>query len=143
MSSIGIKIPTGSGELRCRVARICGVLAFFNIGAWVWAFIAFHGDPLLLITGLLAYSFGLRHAVDADHIAAIDNVTRKLMQDGKRPVRIGFFLALGEFNEMATPAPQAGYDGACPPRCFIISRPRIAHRRVSHRRPPPSVNGYE
>ncbi len=39
--------------------------------------------------------FGLRHAVDADHIAAIDNVTRKLLQDGKRPVGIGFFFSLG------------------------------------------------
>jgi high-affinity nickel-transport protein len=45
--------------------------------------------PLLLGTAFLAYSFGLRHAVDADHIAAIDNVTRKLMQEGKRPVAVG------------------------------------------------------
>jgi high-affinity nickel-transport protein len=50
---------------------------------------------LLLGTALLAYSFGLRHAVDADHIAAIDNVTRKLMQEGKRPVGIGFMFSLG------------------------------------------------
>ena len=46
-------------------------------------------------TALLAYTFGLRHAVDADHIAAIDNVTRKLMQQGQRPVGVGFFFALG------------------------------------------------
>lgn len=44
---------------------------------------------------MLAYSFGLRHAVDADHIAAIDNVTRKMMQDGKRPVAVGFMFSLG------------------------------------------------
>jgi nickel/cobalt transporter (NiCoT) family protein len=50
---------------------------------------------VLLGTALLAYSFGLRHAVDADHIAAIDNVTRKLMQDGKRPVAVGFMFSLG------------------------------------------------
>ncbi|KTD58589.1 high affinity nickel transport protein [Legionella sainthelensi] len=43
----------------------------------------------------MAYSFGLRHAVDADHIAAIDNVTRKLMQEGKQPVGVGFFFSLG------------------------------------------------
>ena len=43
----------------------------------------------------MAYSFGLRHAVDADHIAAIDNVTRKLMQENKRPVSVGFFFSLG------------------------------------------------
>lgn len=82
-------------SLKRRVIAIYGVLAVFNIGAWVWAFIAFHGHPLLLSTGLLAYGFGLRHAVDADHIAAIDNVTRKLMQDGQRPVTVGFFFALG------------------------------------------------
>jgi nickel/cobalt transporter (NiCoT) family protein len=46
-------------------------------------------------TAFLAYSFGLRHAVDADHIAAIDNVTRKLMQEGKRPVAVGFMFSLG------------------------------------------------
>jgi high-affinity nickel-transport protein len=50
---------------------------------------------VLLGTALLAYSFGLRHAVDADHIAAIDNVTRKLMQSGKRPVAVGFMFSLG------------------------------------------------
>jgi high-affinity nickel-transport protein len=67
----------------------------FNIGAWIWASAAFHRYPVLMGTALLAYSFGLRHAVDADHIAAIDNVTRKLMQDGKRPVAIGFMFSLG------------------------------------------------
>jgi high-affinity nickel-transport protein len=48
-----------------------------------------------LATALIAYAFGLRHAVDADHIAAIDNVTRKLMQEGKRPITVGFFFSLG------------------------------------------------
>ena len=66
-----------------------------NIGTWIWAVLAFHDKPLLLGTAFLAYSFGLRHAVDADHIAAIDNVTRKLMQDGQRPVAVGFFFSLG------------------------------------------------
>lgn len=46
-------------------------------------------------TALLAYTFGLRHAVDADHISAIDNVTRKLMNEGKKPVSVGFFFSLG------------------------------------------------
>jgi len=53
------------------------------------------GHALLLGTAVLAYSLGLRHALDADHIAAIDNVTRKLMQDGQKPVAIGLFFALG------------------------------------------------
>jgi high-affinity nickel-transport protein len=50
---------------------------------------------LFIGTALLAWGYGLRHAVDADHIAAIDNVTRKLMQQGKRPVTVGFFFSMG------------------------------------------------
>ena len=45
--------------------------------------------------GLTAYTLGLRHAFDADHIAAIDNTTRKLMAERKRPLGIGFFFSLG------------------------------------------------
>ena len=85
----------GADNLRGRVVAMYGILFAFNLGAWIWASIAFHHYPVLLGTALLAYSFGLRHAVDADHIAAIDNVTRKLMQDGKRPVAVGFMFSLG------------------------------------------------
>jgi high-affinity nickel-transport protein len=46
-------------------------------------------------TGILAYTLGMRHAFDADHIAAIDNTTRKLVQEGKRPLSVGFFFSLG------------------------------------------------
>jgi high-affinity nickel-transport protein len=56
-----------------------------NLGAWAWALIAFGDRPALLGIAFLAYLFGLRHAFDADHIAAIDNVVRKLMQQGKAP----------------------------------------------------------
>jgi high-affinity nickel-transport protein len=45
--------------------------------------------------GVTAYTLGMRHAFDADHIAAIDNTTRKLMTDGKRPISVGFWFALG------------------------------------------------
>jgi high-affinity nickel-transport protein len=85
----------GADNLRGRVIAIYGILLTFNLGAWLWARVAFHHYPVLMGTALLAYSFGLRHAVDADHIAAIDNVTRKLMQDGKRPVAVGFMFSLG------------------------------------------------
>ncbi len=84
-----------TGTLRTRLIVIYGVLIAANLGVWAWALVLLHDQPLLLGTALLAYSFGLRHAVDADHIAAIDNVTRKLMQGGKRPVSVGFFFALG------------------------------------------------
>src|SRR5471032_2169915 len=82
-------------KVRGKLFGIYGLLIAFNVLAWVWAFVAFRHHPVLLGTALLAYGFGLRHAVDADHIAAIDNVTRKLMQDGKRPIAVGFFFALG------------------------------------------------
>jgi nickel/cobalt transporter (NiCoT) family protein len=85
----------GPGGLGGRIAGIYAVLALFNAGAWLWAVVAFHGYPVLLGTAFLAYSFGLRHAVDADHIAAIDNVTRKLMQENKRPVAVGLMFSLG------------------------------------------------
>jgi nickel/cobalt transporter (NiCoT) family protein len=84
-----------NAELRSKVIGIYVVLVGANVLAWIWALVAFHDYPVLIGTAFLAYTFGLRHAVDADHIAAIDNVTRKLMQDGKRPVSVGFFFALG------------------------------------------------
>ena len=83
------------GGVRGRIAGLYALLLLANLGAWAWAFIAFRHYPLLLGTALLAYGLGLRHAVDADHIAAIDNVTRKLMQERKRPVTVGFFFSLG------------------------------------------------
>jgi len=84
-----------AANVKRKVAGIYGLLLVFNVGAWFWAILAFRHYPLLLGTAFLAYSFGLRHAVDADHIAAIDNVTRKLMQEGKRPVAVGFLFSLG------------------------------------------------
>jgi high-affinity nickel-transport protein len=66
-----------------------------NIAAWACAWAAFHDRPTLLGTALLAWVFGLRHAVDADHLAAIDNVVRKLMQEGKRPLTVGLWFSLG------------------------------------------------
>ena len=80
---------------RPRIIAIYLFLAAANILLWAAAIISFRNFPVLLGTTFLAYSFGLRHAVDADHIAAIDNVTRKLMQEGKRPVATGFFFSLG------------------------------------------------
>ena len=81
--------------LRGKIALIYLLLIVMNLAAWTWALIAFRTYPLPLGAGFLAYAFGLKHAVDADHIAAIDNVTRKLMHQGKRPVAVGFFFSLG------------------------------------------------
>ena len=83
------------GALRRPIIGIYALLLVANVVVWAWAVLVFRAHPVLLGTALLAYGFGLRHAVDADHIAAIDNVTRKLMQEGKRPASVGFFFALG------------------------------------------------
>ena len=91
----------GGVSLRTRIIGLYVVLAAGNLLAWAWAVGAFKGDAVLLGTALLAYTFGLRHAVDADHIAAIDNVTRKLMQTGQRPVGVGFYFSLGHASVVA------------------------------------------
>jgi len=80
---------------RARVAAVFGLLVAVNVAAWIWASCAFRGNTVLLGTAIVAFTLGLRHAADADHIAAIDNVTRKLMQDGHRPLSVGFYFALG------------------------------------------------
>src|SRR5947209_3732800 len=85
-----------SSDIRGKVIGIYVLLIAFNITAWALAIAGFAVQyPALLGTALLAYTFGLRHSVDADHISAIDNVTRKLMQENKRPVAVGFFFSLG------------------------------------------------
>jgi high-affinity nickel-transport protein len=85
----------GADRMAGKTVAVYVGLALGNIAAWAWAWIAFADRPTLLGTALLAYLFGLRHGVDADHIAAIDNVVRKLMQDGKRPIGTGLFFSLG------------------------------------------------
>jgi high-affinity nickel-transport protein len=80
---------------RAKVVVTYIFLVIFNIGTWAWAWFAFSDRPALLGTAVLAYMFGLRHAFDADHIAAIDNVVRKLVQERKTPFSVGFFFSLG------------------------------------------------
>jgi high-affinity nickel-transport protein len=110
----------GADNLCGRTIAIYAILIPANLLAWLWALLAFCDQPVLLGTALLAYTFGLRHAVDADHIAAIDNVTRKLMQSGKRPLSVGFFFALGHstvvvvaslFVALAVSALQSKFEG--------------------------------
>ena len=81
--------------LRRRLILLFAGLIGANVLVWAWALVALHDHAVLLGSAMLAYTFGLRHAVDADHIAAIDNSTRKLMQEGKRPVALGLFFSLG------------------------------------------------
>src|ERR1700688_1977448 len=85
-----------SHDIRRKVIGIYILLIAFNLIAWALAFLGFSARyPALLGVALLAYTVGLRHSIDADHISSIDNVTRKLMQENKRPVAVGFFFSLG------------------------------------------------
>ncbi len=84
-----------SNDFRYKVIGLYVILFAYTSLVWLWAYYALHDNPFLFSTAILAYTFGLRHAVDADHIAAIDNVTRKLMQEGKKPISLGLFFSLG------------------------------------------------
>ena len=72
-------------SIKRKAITTISLLVLANLLIWAVALATFHHFALLLGTAALAYTFGLRHALDADHISAIDNVTRKLMQDGQRP----------------------------------------------------------
>jgi high-affinity nickel-transport protein len=76
------------------VAGLAFVIVALRVAGFVLLF-GFAGGALGVGVGLTAYTLGLRHAFDADHIAAIDNTTRKLMADGQRPLSVGFFFSLG------------------------------------------------
>ena len=78
-----------------RAALLLLTLVMANLIAWGWAWRAFSGSTALMAASLLAWCYGLRHAVDADHIAAIDTVTRKMMQQGQRPSGVGAWFSLG------------------------------------------------
>src|SRR5882757_1447189 len=85
-----------------RLTAMFGFVALLHIVGFTMMFLAIRSHYSIgatttfgVGTGMLAYSLGLRHAFDADHISAIDNTTRKLMSEGKRPLGVGFFFSLG------------------------------------------------
>jgi nickel/cobalt transporter (NiCoT) family protein len=78
-----------------RVPFMFILIGAVNVTSWLTAWMLFSRDSALFGAAALAYILGLRHAVDADHIAAIDNVVRRLVQSGKRPVATGFFFSIG------------------------------------------------
>lgn len=80
---------------KIKIATIFSVLAIITAIGFSAAFVIGKIAVVLGGLGIVAYVFGLRHGVDADHIAAIDNTTRKLMQDGKKPCTVGMWFSLG------------------------------------------------
>src|SRR6202042_2228561 len=90
--------PAGWARFGGMVATVVGL----NVAGWGMLAAALGGHYHIgkttvfgVGTGALAYTLGMRHAFDADHIAAIDNTTRKLVGEGKRPLSVGFFFSLG------------------------------------------------
>jgi high-affinity nickel-transport protein len=85
-----------------RTGAMAAAVVGLNVAGWLMLAAAVSGryhisktEIFGFGTGILAYTLGMRHAFDADHIAAIDNTTRKLVSDGKRPLSVGFFFSLG------------------------------------------------
>jgi nickel/cobalt transporter (NiCoT) family protein len=78
-----------------RLAALYGVIALLHVSGWGLFLYYSSRYPALVGLGFVAYMFGLRHAFDADHIAAVDDTVRFMSQKGKRPLAIGFFFSLG------------------------------------------------
>src|SRR5712692_11324765 len=78
-----------------RLSGFGGAVLLLHLLGWGLFLYYSRTNPALAGLGTLAYTFGLRHAFDADHIAAIDNTTRKFLQQGKRSLGTGFFFSLG------------------------------------------------
>ncbi len=83
-----------AGERR-RLIGFYAAIVLIHIIGWGALLTYGAGHPAFIALGGLAYTFGLRHAFDADHISAIDNTTRKLLQEGRKPIGVGFFFSLG------------------------------------------------
>jgi nickel/cobalt transporter (NiCoT) family protein len=88
-------IPAFSRAEWLRLSGFGGAVALLHVLGWGLFLWFVPSNPALAGLGTLAYTFGLRHAFDADHIAAIDNTTRKFLQEEKRPLGVGFFFSLG------------------------------------------------
>ncbi|MDB5570571.1 MAG: high-affinity nickel-transporter [Hyphomicrobiales bacterium] len=99
----------GRASLPRRIMALYALLGCANVLAWIWALGALRDQPALLGTAFLAWVLGLRHAVDPDHIAAIDNATRKLITQGRRPVTVGFWFACGHSTVVAVACALIGF----------------------------------
>ncbi len=91
----GINRVYDRGERRRLVSAYGFIILLHLLGFGALFVLVAPHYPAVAGLGVIAYTFGLRHAFDADHISAIDNTTRKLLQGGKRPVAVGFFFSLG------------------------------------------------
>jgi high-affinity nickel-transport protein len=89
------RLPSQLRFLPYAAVRIISILVLVNLAIWAIVAIVLHSHPLLSSSALLSYTLGLRHALDADHISAIDLMTRRLVATGSKPVTVGMFFSLG------------------------------------------------
>jgi nickel/cobalt transporter (NiCoT) family protein len=93
--SISSRLPPQLRLLPFSAIRIITILCTVQIIVWAAVAIVLRSHPLLSSSALLSYTFGLRHALDADHISVIDLMTRRLVATGSRPVTVGMWFSLG------------------------------------------------
>ncbi len=114
--------PQGLRRRSFRAARLLGLLAAANVATWAWAAASFAGQPALLGMALVAWTFGLRHALDADHIAAIDNAVRRLVDDGRPALRVGAWFSLGHSTIVVIASALVGLAALGAGRLSVIAR---------------------
>jgi nickel/cobalt transporter (NiCoT) family protein len=90
-----VPIPARLRALPLPVVQIIGLLILVNLVIWAAVAVVLHYYPAMISPAVLSYTLGLRHALDADHISAIDLMTRRLIASGQRPVTVGTFFSLG------------------------------------------------
>jgi high-affinity nickel permease len=125
MAQVRVSSTAGVASLNpAGTAALFGGLIFANLAAWAWAFAVFADRPAVMGTALLAWVLGLRHAVDADHIAAIDNVVRKLMHTDAEPRSVGLYISRSAIAPWWWPA-------RCSWRCWCSSTAARAWSKAS------------
>ncbi len=109
--ALGMRAMTDAfdaGERR-RIGAFAAAVVAIHVAGWGALLTYGAGHPAFIALGGLAYMLGLRHAFDADHISAIDNTTRKLLQQDQKPVGVGFFFSLGHSTVVFVIALLLGY----------------------------------
>ena len=89
------RLPARFKALPLPVIHIIGLLIIVNVLVWIAAGVVLRYFPAMISPAVLSYTLGLRHALDADHISAIDLMTRRLIASGQRPVTVGTWFSLG------------------------------------------------
>lgn len=88
-------IPGPLRAIPAEAAQLIGLLVLINMLIWAGVGVLLHYFPKMITPAVLSYTLGLRHALDADHISAIDLMTRRLIASGQKPVAVGTFFSLG------------------------------------------------